>query len=111
MFDAPYYRRVLAGRETMVTPGLKAREYRTELDRVQTELDELKALSHESIPDEHTPFDHYLEVLEGKCEEVSGQLGEVDPRCEVDMDVVAAGLEEARPRLAIARRAADARFG
>jgi hypothetical protein len=95
----------------MVTPGLKARQLRKELDRVETELSRLRAMSDEAIPDDHTPFDRYLEVLEEKCDEVSGQLGEIDPNCEVDMDVVTAGLEEARQRLAIATQAADARFG
>jgi len=95
----------------MITPGLKARTFREELERVEKELVKLKALSDESIPDDRTPFDRYLEVIEEKCDEVSGQLGEVNPNCEVDMDVVAAGLEEAKQRLAIAKQAADARFG
>ena len=95
----------------MVTPGLKVKKFRKELDRLVKELEKLRTLSAEALPDEHTPFDQYLVVLEEKCEEVTGQLGEVNPRCDVDMDVVAAGLKEAEQRLAIARRAADARFG
>ena len=95
----------------MVTPGLKARKFRKELNRVTSALDKLRTLSNEVLPDERTPFDRYLAVLEEKCEEVSGQLGEVDPKCDVDMEVVEAGLREANQRLAIARRAADARFG
>jgi hypothetical protein len=83
----------------------RAKAYRGEVDRIAAVLDELKGHTEAERAGTQGTLERYLYVLEAKCREVDSQLDEVDPSSEVDMDLVAEGVREARQRLRIARRA------
>jgi hypothetical protein len=95
---------------TKAAPGKN--KVRTELNKLSEELRALKSRVDDSkSTTRDVKFCHYLEVLEDTHNNVSQQLSDLDGSDnDAAMNAVKRGLTEAKQRLAIAKKAAAARF-
>ena len=89
---------------------LYEQEIRAELAQIQAELDTLKARAEQESTGQPMKFDEYLATLTEKSEEVGDKLENLKDSGSDAVDDIKTGLKEAWQRLAIAKRAAEARF-
>lgn len=94
----------------MTRTELYEQEIRTELAQLQAELDTLKARAEQEKTGPPMKFEEYLATLTEKSEEVGDKLENLKDSGSDAVDDIKAGLKEAWQRLAIAKRAAEARF-
>jgi len=83
---------------------------RTRLTELRLELDKLKAQAAREKADKRVEFDQYLDSLHEKSKEVGAKLDALKDSGGDALDDIRTGLNEAWERLAIAKRAAKARF-
>ncbi|MDX1498274.1 MAG: hypothetical protein R3176_00145 [Woeseiaceae bacterium] len=94
----------------MTTGTIDKQDVRAELRDIGAELDRLKEKSAAAGPETDDRFDRYLDLLEKRCLEVGEKLEAMDAEDDPDLADIQLGLRDARQRLAIARKAARARF-
>lgn len=94
----------------MTTDDSYERKINAELDRLQAELDKLKASASRAKAEQRIRFDRYLSTLEKKKEEISDKVDTAKESGEEAMSDIKRSLTEAWDRLAIAKKAAQARF-
>ena len=94
----------------MTTDDSYERKINAELDRLQAELDKLKASASRAKAEQRIRFDRYLSTLEKKKEEISDKVDTAKESDEEAMSDIKRSLTEAWDRLAIAKKAAQARF-
>lgn len=94
----------------MTRTELYEQEIRAELAQLQAELDTLKARADQERAGQPMKFEEYLATLTEKSEEVGDKLENLKYSGSDAVDDIKTGLKEAWQRLAIAKRAAKARF-
>jgi hypothetical protein len=89
----------------------KLEDLRSDLDTIREDLDRLLAMAEAAGVGRRRRFGEYLETLDRKQADMHVALERVDDgRADIDIDEIEAGVREAWARLAIAKRAAEARF-
>ena len=87
-------------------------DLRSDLDTIREDLDRLLAMAKTAGVGQRRRFGQYLETLDRKQSDMHVALGQVDDgETDIDIDDIEAGVRDAWARLAIAKRAAEARFG
>lgn len=94
----------------MNTTEIQQQKIRTELAQLQAELKELRAIAEKNQAEQQSKFDRYLETLEDKRDEVGGKLEDIKDSSESALEDIKTGMKEAWDRLAIAKKAAKARY-
>lgn len=97
-------------KETMDRTDLYEQEIRADLAKLRAELDTLKARAGLEKVEQSQKFNRYLETLSDKSEEVGEKLDNLKGSGSDAVDDIKTGLKEAWQRLAIAKKAAKARF-
>jgi hypothetical protein len=83
---------------------------RAELAELSAEMDKLKAKAAAAKSEQAAKLNHYLDALEDTRDNVITRLESIKDSGSDAMDDIKLGLQEAKQRLAIAKRAAQARF-
>lgn len=94
----------------MNSSELQAKKIKSELSQLQEELEKLKAQAAVEETENRSEFDRYLDTLDEKSAAVSIQLESLEDTSSDALDEINRELREARQRLAIAKRAAVAKF-
>lgn len=81
-----------------------------QLDELEAEIDKLKAVAAKEKAELGIKFSRYIDELEQKSKDVGERLASIKESGDEAMDDVQRGLKEAWDRLAIAQKAARARF-
>lgn len=81
-----------------------------ELDKIGAEINLLKAKAAEAKAEQRVQLDEYLATLEDKRNKLDDQVSTLKDSSEDAMDDLRRGLKDAWDRLAIAKKAAKARF-
>jgi len=90
---------------------LKLEDLRSDLDAIRQDLDRLLAMAKAAGVGRRRRFGKYLEILDRKQADMHVALDQLDDdETDIDIDDVEAGVRDAWARLAIAKRAAEARF-
>ena len=93
----------------MDTPKLE--DLRSDLDTIRRDLDRLLAMANAAGVGRRRRFGQYLAILDRKQADMHVALERVDDgETDIDVDDIEAGVRDAWARLAIAKRAAEARF-
>ena len=83
---------------------------RVELSALQTEVEALKLQAEEARLDGQDKMKAYIETLDEKRAEVVDRLDDLSDSGGKALDEIKHGLKDAQQRLAIAKKAAKARF-
>ncbi len=94
----------------MKAPELYKREVDASLEMLKADVAKLKARAAKMDAEGRSRFDEYVEELDRKREEISEQLSDLADAGSKAKGDIERGLKEAWDRLAIAKRAAEARF-
>jgi vacuolar-type H+-ATPase subunit D/Vma8 len=94
----------------MTIQELQMERIRTELNDLRAEVHRLKTQSAQCDDGSTRKFDEYLEKLEDKRDQLLEHLNGIKESGDDAWTDIAAGLKEARERLAIAKTAAKSRF-
>ncbi len=94
----------------MKAPEMYKREVGTCLEILEADVARLKSRSAKRETDGPSRFDAYVAALDRKREELGEQLANLPDGGDEGKESIERGLKEAWDRLAIAKRAADARF-
>ncbi len=81
-----------------------------QLDELEAEIDKLKAVASKEKAELGLRFDSYIDELEQQRKDVGERLASIKESGDEAMDDVQRGPKEAWDRLAIAQKAAKARF-
>ena len=82
----------------------------SELDKIGAEIRKLKATAEAAGAEQRVRFVRYVSELEDRCEDLGDRLDSIKSSGEDAAADLSRGLKDARDRLAIAKRAAKARF-
>ena len=93
------------------TPQQKLDDLRADLDTIREDLDRLLAMAETAGVGRRRRFGQYLQTLDRKQTDMHVALSRIDDADnDIDIEDIEAGVREAWARLAIAERAAEARF-
>lgn len=81
-----------------------------ELDKIKARVDLMKAEAKGAAAEQRTKFDNYLAALEERTEKVEEDIKSMGESGEAAKKDIEEGLSDAKDRLAIAVKAAQARF-
>lgn len=94
----------------MLSEDPKVRKIKAELDELRAEVDKLKAGAEKQTAESRMRFDQYLSALDRKSNQIGEKLESLRDTSGEAMDDIRLGLRDAMQRLAIAKKAAEARF-
>lgn len=94
----------------MQSNELYKQEVRANLEMLKADVAKLKARSEQIETNQRSRFDQYIEQLEENREAVARKLDELKDSTGKAREDIERGLKEAWDRLAIAKKAAKARF-
>lgn len=81
-----------------------------QMQELDAELDKLKAQAKEASADQRLKYNQYLEALDEKRQGLKKKFDNLKEDSGDAFDELQAGMKDAWQRLAIAKRAAEARF-
>ncbi len=81
-----------------------------QFDKLSAEIDKLKAEADEISADQRTKFYDYVETLDEKREQLKDQVDDLREASGAAFEEIESGMKEAWQRVAIAKKAAEARF-
>lgn len=81
-----------------------------QFDKLSAEIDKLKAEAEEISADQRMKFYEYIETLDEKRDRLRSRLKDLRQASGSAMDEIEAGMKDAWQRVAIAKKAAEARF-
>lgn len=79
-------------------------------DKMSAEIDKLKAKAEEISADQRREFYDYVEALDEKRNQLESRIDDLKEASGSAIDELETGMKEAWQRIAIARKAAEARF-
>ena len=94
----------------MQSNELYKKEVRANLEMLKADVAKLKARSEQIEANQRSRFDQYIEQLDENREAVARKLDELKDSTGRAREDIERGLKEAWDRLAIAKKAAEARF-
>ena len=94
----------------MLSDDPKVTKIKAELDELRAEVNKLKADAEKQTAETRMRFDQYLGSLDRKSTRIGEKLESLRDSSGDAMDDIRLGLRDAMQRLAIARKAAQARF-
>lgn len=85
-------------------------KFKAQLDELSAEIDKLKAQAEQVGASQRMKYYEYVDGLDEKRDKIKKQLSELQDASGDALDELKAGMKDAWQRLAIARKAARARF-
>ena len=83
---------------------------KAQFDKLSAEVDKLKAEAEEISADQRMKFYDYVETLNEKRDDLKGRVDELSDASDAALDEIQTGMKDAWQRIAIAKKAAEARF-
>jgi chromosome segregation ATPase len=110
MADSPIQFSLFKSRRNMNNYEGYKEKASAELDKIGAEVNRLKARAAEAKAEQRIQLDEYLAPLEEKRKELDDQVSALKDSSSDAMNDLQRGLKDAWDRLAIAKKAAKARF-